>query len=164
MKHDPEFKEFLNEILDNREAAKTNSTKRKNNKGLESELVNAEITELDNQQHLHQNQNRKIVKSPSDTTIYSPGLRKAGQRDGGDYAIEKISNFVENIRLDNNRKSANVTNMQNSSRLAFDHDHENFLVGDVRHVERRSGSNEEAQAHAEICQSRPPTVEKADLG
>ena len=39
-------------------------------------------------------------KSPSDTTIYSPGLRKANNDD----LIKKTSNFVESIRIDG-RKS-----------------------------------------------------------
>ena len=46
----------------------------------------------------------KNFKLPSDTTLYSPGLRKATS-DQEDNLIEKISNFVENIRLENNRRS-----------------------------------------------------------
>ena len=44
-----------------------------------------------------------LLKSPSDTTLYSPGLRKANIEqnvEGGDnLIIEKISTFVDNIRL-----------------------------------------------------------------
>ena len=38
-----------------------------------------------------------LFKSPSDTTIYSPGLRKVGQDVS---AIDRISNFVENMHLE----------------------------------------------------------------
>ena len=48
------------------------------------------------------------LKSPSDTTIYSPGVRKAssGGCDTESALIGKISNFVEGIRLDSNRNAA----------------------------------------------------------
>ena len=48
-----------------------------------------------------------LHKSPSDTTLYSPGLRKASQNDIA--LIEKISNFVESIHLDSNKAAASRT-------------------------------------------------------
>ena len=45
----------------------------------------------------------QLVKSPSDTTLYLPGLHKANNEDVS--LIEKISNFVESIRLDSNRNA-----------------------------------------------------------
>ena len=44
-----------------------------------------------------------LAKSPSDTTIYTPGLRKASIEDVS--LIEKISNFVESIRIDERRNA-----------------------------------------------------------
>ena len=47
--------------------------------------------------------NANVIKSPSDTTLYTPGLMKACGNTRQDHdinAIEKISNFVESIRLD----------------------------------------------------------------
>ena len=41
---------------------------------------------------------QRVFKSPSDTTIYSPVLRKVFNKDVS--LIEKISNFVESIRID----------------------------------------------------------------
>ena len=38
-----------------------------------------------------------LIKSPSDTTIYSPGLRRISQDDA---LINKISNFVESMRIE----------------------------------------------------------------
>ena len=46
--------------------------------------------------------NNHLIKSPSDTTLFSPGLRKATNKDDLTM-IEKISKFVEGIRLDSNR-------------------------------------------------------------
>ena len=43
-------------------------------------------------------------KSPSDTTIYSPGLRKIASPNSATI-IDKISNFVEGIRLEERRRS-----------------------------------------------------------
>ena len=41
-----------------------------------------------------------LVKSPSDTTIYTPGLRKiSDQRNAENSIIDRISDFVENIRI-----------------------------------------------------------------
>ena len=45
-----------------------------------------------------------MVKSPSDTTIYSPGLRKVNRQDVS--LIEKISNFVESIRLEDRNSNS----------------------------------------------------------
>ena len=59
----------------------------------------------------------QIVKSPSDTTIYSPGLRKMSNEDIS--LIEKISNFVESIRLDGkNRVSRHVTRDEQNAKNA----------------------------------------------
>ena len=52
------------------------------------------------------NNDSQLIKSPSDTTIYAPALRQMGQQVTGsvvnnDEIIEKISNFVEEIRFEN---------------------------------------------------------------
>ena len=55
-----------------------------------------------NKKLTRQNQNPvRLIKSPSDMTIYTPALRKADNEDVK--LIEKISNFVESIRLDDRR-------------------------------------------------------------
>ena len=47
-------------------------------------------------------QNKSNMKSPSDTTVYAPGLRKLSERNscGNCGMIDKISNFVESVRLE----------------------------------------------------------------
>ena len=46
-----------------------------------------------------------LIKSPSDTTIYSPGLRKECSNSDEISIIDKISNFVESIRIDGKKSS-----------------------------------------------------------
>ena len=48
--------------------------------------------------------NKSLIKSPSDTTIYAPALRKIAEDQQSDNVLEKISNFVESIHLDVSRK------------------------------------------------------------
>ena len=50
------------------------------------------------------------VKSPSDTTLYAPGLNKSDKMNIQDELIEKISDFVEGVRL----SSATNTNRRRS--------------------------------------------------
>ena len=43
------------------------------------------------------------MKSPSDTTIYAPALRRIEQgKSNSSELMERISNFVEEIRLETN--------------------------------------------------------------
>ena len=49
----------------------------------------------------------RTFKSPSDTTLYSPGLCKVSNKDDLNI-IERISNFVEKICLDNNRAGRSI--------------------------------------------------------
>ena len=42
---------------------------------------------------------RRIVKSPSDTTLYAPLLKKKDGNSNSSNIIDKISNFVESIRM-----------------------------------------------------------------
>ena len=44
--------------------------------------------------------NDKTFKSPSDTTLYLPGLRKLSQDED---VIQKISNFVDSMKLDSGK-------------------------------------------------------------
>ena len=121
LKNDPEFKQFLEHMLDNRMAArgeigsgeklKRNKSKDKSSKDIEKidgEVYDSLRTE---QARLH----LSTVKSPSDTTIYSPRLCKVTVNHDGNgndtdsTLIDKISNFVEGIRLDaENKRSCDV--------------------------------------------------------
>ena len=61
------------------------------------------------------------IKSPSDTTIYAPALRQLSNNDDHDPIIDKISNFVDEIRLETEqRKSSPVRKHQQKTRE--DHD------------------------------------------
>ena len=49
------------------------------------------------------------IKSPSDTTLYAPALRKrANSGENANDIIEKISNFVEEVRLESTRRDRPV--------------------------------------------------------
>ena len=87
LKNDPEFAEFLDQMLDSRMAAREPKKSSKN-----EALVNK----------------LQMVKSPSDTTIYMPILRKVNHNHDDVALIDKISNFVESIRIDNGRRSHSI--------------------------------------------------------
>ena len=147
-RQDPDFKEFLNEILDERDG--TNSGKgrkgmnpnllRNENEGLSNNVVrnHTESYSKSSPKAMVARAVAPAIKSPSDTTIYSPGLRKASN---DITLIDKISNFVESIRLDNNRTSdQNSARSQHNRRQAGDVSHRTPLsrspmLNDVRRVE-----------------------------
>ena len=121
LRHDPEFKDFLDEMIDSRmshsrqgtksssygrnvaeqhiEDTNTRQAKSKTSKGHKG-IVNDQVHEQQHEPQIVRVIN--TVKSPSDTIIYSPALRKMSQdRHDSDAAlIDKISDFVENIKLD----------------------------------------------------------------
>ena len=92
LQHDPDFNKFLDQMLD-RKLAKGNNVQKAQN-------------DLVKQKRVEQS---KLIKSPSDTTLYSPGLRRANiaahvENNGNncdDIAIQNISNFVDNMRIEN---------------------------------------------------------------
>ena len=122
LRHDPDFKDFLNEILDERMSVKAPesadrtrrlpesadhsaerirpSSKSKTSKGIDADI---EATP-------HKVLKLLVFKSPFDTTIYSPGLRHASNEDVS--LIEKISNFVESIKLDSRRDRSHRSQQQ----------------------------------------------------
>ena len=92
LRHDPEFRQFLSEMVGeqiNKDKKETvpSSTKSKKGNSVEPKLSTPK--------------NPHMIKSPSDTTIYSPGLRHASNEDIS--LIEKISNFVGSIRIDDRK-------------------------------------------------------------
>ena len=93
LKDDPDFNDFLNVVLDkklsDKMSEKGKSFKQNTVKG--TEIINTNV-----------NRNSQPVKSPSDTTLYTPGLSRGLNHDNN--AIEKISNFVESIRIDGSAK------------------------------------------------------------
>ena len=45
-----------------------------------------------------------VVKSPSESTIYTPVLMKVKNRFTANHIIDRISNFVESIRMESSDK------------------------------------------------------------
>ena len=92
---------------------KTNHKSRCTVKGTEQLITHTPVNHDQSQQNREVDQTQTVlcqlhtVKSSSDTTIYSPGLRKVSNEDVS--LIERISNFVEGIMLDGkNRVSRHV--------------------------------------------------------
>ena len=127
LKDDPEFRDFLRDMINNRSRSPESKVKCRNHesrgrskhKGIEGEItetvesnlnvpvmVNSLLplvsrSPLNNQDPSHVQ--KRLFKSPSDITIYSPGLCRINQEEVN--IIDKISNFVEKIQLDSNRTS-----------------------------------------------------------
>ena len=152
LRDDPDFRSFLRDMVGDTMAetssGKTSKQQTKSSKkGTLDNLAKSQLNDnLDSGNVISQNQSpvtrivqgqtlpsqlppRSLVKSPSDMTLYSPGLRKANIEDIN--LIEKISNFVESIRLDSNRSAS-------KQRLRTP-------VTDVRHVEQGSSSRQNSQ-------------------
>ena len=98
--NDPDFRQFLDEVVDKRMAEKVPKSKRK-----QGNIDNVNVTDIPYKP--------QAVKSPSDTTIYSPGLRRVSNEDVS--LIEKISNFVESIRLDGKRDNGRTSTSRQDS-------------------------------------------------
>ena len=58
----------------------------------------------------------EIIKSPSDTTIYTPALKKANEATKVSDIINKITNFVESIRMDSDIRSRSTPRTPTSTR------------------------------------------------
>ena len=129
LRNDPDFASFLDEMLDNqmsvREWNSGASSSRHHNdsdhcdhwtnrKQQSKQSKEQSLNEVDNNnvQQVQIIQNKVIeqmdggcprlthtFKSLSDTTIYSPGLRKTSCNTENDALIDKISNFVESIKI-----------------------------------------------------------------
>ena len=113
--HDPDFKDFLNEVLDERENSRSTDNHPVEDRQTRRDEYRKNITKGNNGSDKVVNSNGKIqnVKSPSDTTIYSPGLRKMSNDDVS--LMEKISNFVESIRLDGKNRISRPIRDQNDT-------------------------------------------------
>ena len=92
LRHDPDFNSFLDEVLDKKLSGKMSNGSK--TKGMVAKNINSNHTRKE------QNNQVRTVKSPSDTTLYTPGLSRVNEQRGIN-AIEKISNFVESMRIDN---------------------------------------------------------------
>ena len=105
-RNDPDFKEFLKEFVDERISDNGQSQRLKESKGRSSDGTETiPCTPKNKKGEVNQGRAQvQMFKSPFDTTIYSPGLRRASNEDVS--LIEKISNFVESIRLDSRRETS----------------------------------------------------------
>ena len=105
LRDDPEFNSFLDQMLD-KKLSDTGNYKKNGQKG--------------NNNGGKQN----LIKSPSDTTLYTPGLRKANEIIHTDQnVIEKISHFVDSVRISSGGASRDTTSKdRRSDKNSTNHD------------------------------------------
>ena len=126
LKNDPEFNEFLDELLDKKLSdSGMDNAKRNSKKG----------------NQMQETRRTNLIKSPSDTTLYSPALRKAHTN----------QDKYDNIPVDMN-KSVNV-NMGNDSNLS---DTINPIDGISRFVDNMRIQSEVGTSSAAARHSGPP--------
>ena len=99
-KKDPEFKQFMFEILSEAGVANRVET----NKVTNSDRVCA---------NEGKSKSPVALKLPSDTTIYQPAFKKVNEKTHD--AIQRISNFVDNIRLQDEIRSTPGHSQQKTS-------------------------------------------------
>ena len=118
--NDPDFKLFLKEMVDERIAGSSkekgrgqSSQSKDRRRGSSSAVRNEKGSNLDlelSDQIVEKHTLKpSAIKSPSDTTIYSPGLRKMSNEDVS--LIKKISQFVESIRIDSSGKGKGINDI-----------------------------------------------------
>ena len=129
---------YQSEMVDKKIAGK--NTSEKQSKGGGKTIRDSDETISKEQNANSQNNNDqgnvqpRVFKSSSDTTLYTPGLKKISNSDAS--LIEKISNFVESITLEDKRHGAGH------------HDNSPFTPArDVRWVERGESSGTQRSFH-----------------
>ena len=155
LKDDPEFNDFLDAMLEklarsgnNKDLQRDRSTSAKRNDKTNTRKKGNECSK---------SKHNNLVKSPSDTTLYAPGLRKINPSPNHDNhdgflrnftrqsdkqnvetsMIDKISRFVDNIRITSER---NNTGRQRSPVRAPPGS------GDVRVIEENNGPSTSSSA------------------
>ena len=104
-KDDPMFKEFISTVVnENLETRQTFPDRRSGNEGIVSITKNNVNTVNDvNDENraccMMRENNVGSMKSPSDTTIYAPALKRVDETKESQEIINKISNFVDNIHI-----------------------------------------------------------------
>ena len=98
LRADPEMVELVHEMV-------AQELKAKESSGTESD--NNYTTPLRQRKHRGNAinmPNRRVVKSPSDTTIYVPAVQRVTNR-GVDHVIDQIAHFVQGIRVNDTGRS-----------------------------------------------------------
>ena len=101
IKRDPNYKRIMEEMVQE----KLQKEKKKLKKSKKRGKVDDQIPNTDKCVSKQVKPNSPIVKSPSDSTLYTPALRKISERTQmkNTDIIDQISDFVDNIRLQSTR-------------------------------------------------------------
>ena len=151
-KDDPDFTQFQSEMVDKKIAGK--NTSEKQSKGGGKTIRDSDETISKEQNANSQNNNDqgnvqpRVFKSSSDTTLYTAVLKKISNSDAS--LIEKISNFVESITLEDKRHGAGHHDNSPST-----------PARDVRQVERGESSGTQRSFHQ--IQDNQPDKRAEDL-
>ena len=155
LKDDPEFNDFLDEVLDLKLSDKTaaeNLVAANENRNQRKDAPQRSGTSKTGNQDMPNRKSALVIKSPSDTTIYSPGLRKLSCSNQSDYdnnVIEKISNFVDSIRIDSGHGKSIEQNRNKIFRTAT-----NFNNASPGSKQRNADDDNYEHRHGDDNQSR----------
>ena len=107
----------------------------------------------------------QIIKSPSDTTIYVPALHKINEADNAEEIMDKVSNFVESMRIENQHKHFGSSGKQRDRQHDRPISKKRLDMSTQQHSHEGSTPNQEREAapHPEIpddqAQARQKVVE-----
>ena len=114
---DPEVQDMIGQLVkrqvDEELKVKRNRETKRSRKRPRRQYDSSESGGSDNEGMTSQN-NRDMIKSPSDTTVYIPALAKANKDRSSD-VIDRISNFVEKVRLDTSKRGSRHQSEESSS-------------------------------------------------
>ena len=106
LQEDPQFQDYLLELVDTRIESQ-GYVKPNGKKDTAGTDANRNTRSNDLQNNKSGNANVSAMKSPSESTVYAPALNQADQPQSE--VIDKISNFVEGIRLETTARSSRAT-------------------------------------------------------
>ena len=101
LKKDPQYKQILEALVQDKvkegDQTRQRSHSRKSSNDVVSDSNNVMTPNANTNASLFHSQKQNAIKSPSDSTLYTPALRQNTEQN---MMLNQISNFVENIRLE----------------------------------------------------------------
>ena len=87
-----------------------------------------------------------LIKSPSDTTLYSPGLCKVNQIDSEINTIDKISNFVDTMRINTDTNVRSVQRQSPSTQRNTSQDRHRIETSNIQQEDTRDTEREATES------------------
>ena len=134
LQRDPRLKDIFSELAQ--------EGKQPKGKGCGKSKEGSQCTMNNNKQinpsQINQRMPGLIVKSPSESTLYIPALKKVADRNVANNVIDKISNFVESIRMDSFNEE---TPVRDESPM-MDQDEPQPLPGPSGYIQRKDKNDQ----------------------